>query len=280
MALTYRTDDGTRWGTGQGSDLDAAQIDLNFYTLYAGMIALEDHQQSVADIDFITATGDQMYVHLTDHRVIGPITIPTSQWNYRSDGWQPATNYAAFDVFSHNGSLYLVLIAHTSGPTFSPSANDGNSHDLYGLLIATPDNALPNDGTPGQVLTKVTESPFATEWRSQFLRIVSFCSAFPDPNELMFQYVVTDEMQLPAGLTGSVAFASSDTLTNVSWSLAKNGSNIGSVDFTGPSPQGVSVTFPAAVNFVPGDILTLNAPITPDVQQANVSFTFLATLTG
>lgn len=280
MSIIFRTTDNTRWGTGQGSDLSAEQIDLNFWTLYSAVLALQDHQQVIADIDFITATGDQLYVHLTDHRVVGPIKLPTSQWNYRSGGWRPATAYAAFDVFSFNGSLYLVLVAHTSGATFSEHANDGNGHEFYGLLIATPDNALPNDGTPGQRLTKKTVSPFATEWRDERVRLVSFCLGKPDPNELMFQYPVADHMELPAGLTDSIAYAASDTLSAVSWTLRKNGSSIGSIDFGGPSPQTVTVTFPATVSFVPGDIITFNAPSIPDVQQANVSFVFLATLTA
>jgi hypothetical protein len=47
-SLTYRTDDLTRWGTGQGSDLDAPVIDLNFWTLFDAIRTLEGDQHALS----------------------------------------------------------------------------------------------------------------------------------------------------------------------------------------------------------------------------------------
>lgn len=276
--LTYRTDDLARWGSGQGSDLDADQIDINFYTLWAAIEALEDHAQNVAQIASMHAIGNQFYVTLTDASVIGPITLPNSQWHFRKEGWLPATIYNVNDVFNRNGATYLVNIDHTSQATFSPTASDGIGHDYYSLMLETPENMLPEDGTVGQRLAKGAGSPFAVEWASDRVRMVAFVAGQPNPNELIFQYGVTDHMTIPAGLAASVVFQDTPSASNVSWTLSKNGDPIGSVDFLA-SPVGIDVTFASDVDCVPGDVIVFRAPVSPDVAQADISFTFVALLT-
>lgn len=278
--LTYRTDDGTRWGTGQDSDLDAAQVDVNFYTLWAAMTAIEDHQEHVAQIASLHAIGNQLFVTLTDNSVIGPITIPTSQWRFRKDGWLPLTAYAAFDVFNRNGATYLVLIAHTSAATFSPTATDGATHDLYGLLLEAPENMLPENGTFGQRLMKSAGSPFNTEWINDKIRLVSFTAGQPAPNQLVLQFACVDDCFFPAGLVGSVAFCASDVAADNSWIISKNFAPIGSIDFTGPSPQGVGVTFSSQIDCIPGDVITVNAPNPVDATQSDITIVLVALLTG
>lgn len=275
--LTYRTDDLTRWGTGQGSNLDAPQIDLNFYILWAAVQALEDHAQNVAQIASMHAIGDQFYVTLTDSSVIGPITIPTAQWHFRKDGWLPLTIYDANDVFNRNGATYLVNLDHTSQASFSPTATDGLGHDLYSLLLESPENMLPTGGTAGQRLVKSTGSPFATEWTSDFVRLATFVAGLPNPNELIWQYGVVDHMTFPEGLVGSVVYAATSNVTDVSWTIAKNGAAIGSIDFT-TSPNEINVTFASDVACIPGDVITLHAPLVPDPAQADISITLVALL--
>lgn len=278
QSLIFRTDDDTRWGGGLGSNLSAVQIDLNFWTLFSALQALEDHQETSAGIDYMVLTGDQLFVHLTDHRVLGPLIIPTAQWNPRG-AWHPVTGYASFDTLSHNGSLYLVLTAHTSGATFSPLATDGLGHDLYSLLLEQPANVLPDGGTLHQRLVKSSDSPFKSEWLSDLIRIATYTEGQPFPSEVVAQYPVADFMTLPVGLTGSVVFQGTASASDVSWTILKNGAAIGSIDFTGPSPASIIVTFSSDVDFVPGDIIAVIAPAVPDIDQANVSITLVATLT-
>lgn len=281
-SLTYRTADGTRWGGGNGSDLAAVQVDLNFWTLFSALDALESHVNSsaAAGIDFINqpSGGNIFYIHLTDHRVLGPFTIPTSEWNPRG-AWQPNTAYAPFDVFYENGSLYIVTIAHTTGDTFNVNLNDGMGHNYYVLLLVQPTNQLPEDGTVGQRLAKSAGSPFATEWVSDRVRMYEFVAGQPDPGELIMQYPVVDFMTIPVGLANSVIFEGTPSIGPCSWTLFKNGSSIGSIDFSG-SPEAINVSVPSDVHCVPGDIITLVAPTVPDAGQANVSFTIVALLTS
>lgn len=278
-SLTYRTDDNSRWGGGQGSNLAAVTIDLNFWTLFQAIENLETSQANGAGIDFISqpAGGDLFYVHLTDHRVLGPFTIPTAQWQPRGE-WAPLTSYAAFDVVSHNGSTYLIPIAHTSASTFSPFATDGLGHNLYVLVLSSPANSLPDAGTIHQRLVKASGSPFKTAWISDLIRLHVFIAGQPLPNELLIQYPCVDHMILPVGLVGTSVFQGTGVAAPCSYTLSKNGAAIGSIDFSGPSPETISVTFSSSVACVPGDVITLNAPAIPDVNQANVSFTVVAQL--
>src|ERR1035437_10159274 len=98
-SLTYRTADGTRWGGGQGSNLAAVTIDLNFWTLFSSVQALEDAVVVNAGIDYINqpSGGSLFYVHLTNHAVLGPFVIPTTQWNARG-AWAAITTYSPYDL--------------------------------------------------------------------------------------------------------------------------------------------------------------------------------------
>lgn len=279
-SLVYRTDDGTRWGGGQGSDLAAQTIDRNFWTLFSAIQALESNHNIFAGIDYVSQplNGNTFYIHLTDHRVLGPFTLPTAQWKPRGN-WAPITAYSAFDVVSDNGGAYLVTSPHTSAATFSPFATDGIGQLLYVLVLSSPSNMIPNGGTTGQRLAKSTGSPYATEWISDFIRLAVFVEGQPTPSEVLMQYPVVDHMTFPAGLVGSVAFDNVPCAGPVSYTLAKNGAAIGSIDFHGPSPSTVSVSFSARVACVPGDVITLVGPSVIDATQAGISFTLVAELT-
>lgn len=280
-SLTYRTSDITRWGGGTGTKLTSVQVDLNFWTLFEAIDALQADQSLTVSIDFISQplNGNQLFVHLTNHQVLGPFTLPTAQWNPRGN-WAPFTNYAPFDVVSNGGNLYLISTAHTSAATFNPNATNGVSQNLYILILSSPENALPSDGTTGMRLVKSSGSPFVTRWESDLIRLICFVGGKPNPNELLLQFAVLDHMTLPAGLIQSVFFANTPTAANVTYNLSKTGAAIGSITFTGPSPEGISISFPANVLCVPGDIISLTGPATPDIQQADISFSIAALLTA
>ena len=275
--LTYRTDDATRWGSGQGSDLAAVTIDLNFWNLWSAVHSLQVSPTPARGIDFIALVGgNQLFVHLTDHSIQGPFVVPTEIWNPRGT-WLPFINYAPLDVVGDNGSLYLVNIQHTSAATFSPSANDGLGHNLYTLLLEQPADELPAGGTIGQRLVKSSGSPYKTAWESDKVRLAVYVEGQPSAGELLLQFASMDHMTLPNGLTGSVVYAGIDAVAPASFTLNLNGNPIANINF-GVSPH-ATVTMPGAVNVVPGDILTLVAPGTPDAALANLSFSLVALLT-
>ena len=277
-SLTYRTSDGTRWGGGQGSDLAAATIDLNFWNVYQAIQALEEGVQFTVSIDYIVqAAGNQLFIHLTNHAVLGPFIIPTAQWHPRGL-WQPLMPYAPFDVVSDNGNLYLVTAAVTSNATFNPLATVAGNL-VYILILSSPENSLPVGGTVVQRLVRLGGSPYLSAWESDLIRLALFVEGQPLPNETLMQYAVVDNMTLPLSLVGSSFFQGTPTASNVQYTLLQNNAVIGTINFNGPSPENITVSFSAVVNFVPGDVISLIAPFAPDAAQANISFTFVAELT-
>jgi hypothetical protein len=272
-ALTYRTTDGTKWGGGLGADLSASQIDNNFWLLYSMVVALQDHASNNASISYFNISGSNLYVHLTDHTVLGPYTIPTSQWNMRGD-WAPATPYAVLDVFRAAGALYLTVFAHTSGGTFDPNANDGLGHDYYSLLISTPDSYIPTGGTTNQKLGKHSGTDFDLAWQSDTRVLALYVSGQPLANEQLLRYASPDTIVIPAGLTGSKVSSGTPPAANVIYSLAKNGSAIGYIQF-GATTGTPTFSFTADVTLAPGDALTITAPNTPDTTHAFFSISIV-----
>jgi hypothetical protein len=279
ISITYRTDDGTRWGTGQGSDLAAVTIDLNFWNLFSAVTALQSQITSNAttSIDFISTVGNQLFVHLTNHAVEGPFVIPVAFWNPKGN-WAPANNYVPLDVVSVDGALYITNVAHTSAATFSAFATDGLGHNIYTLLLEQPMDELPAGGTAGQRLVKASGSPYVTEWLSDNIRLALFIGGQPDPAELVLQYAVTDHMVFVTGLVGTVAFAQIPSSAPAVFQLNKNGAAIGTITFES-SPPDASVAFSGTVACVPGDIISITAPSPQDASLADISLTIVAQLT-
>lgn len=161
MAITYRTTDLAQWGSGQGSNLSATQVDTNFWTLWEAVQSVT--AETGVGIASATVDGDQLTFTLTDATTLGPFTLPTIALNPRGN-WEASTGYAVNDIVYATGNVYLVIFDHTSEETFSAGANDGDGHDYYRLLFEIPGNTLPAGGTTGQVLNKVSDDNYDTGW--------------------------------------------------------------------------------------------------------------------
>lgn len=151
MGVVYRTDGA--WGVGQGSDLSAVQIDTNFYTLVQDIAAKAVQGVGIANFNVV---GDQLTVVLTDHTLLGPYTLPTSNPLNPRGVWQPSTQYYVDDLFAApNGNAYTVAVQHVSATTFDPAATDGMGHNLYVLFLPSLSGAPISTTSPldkGQVL--------------------------------------------------------------------------------------------------------------------------------
>ena len=173
MTLTYRTTDMARWGTGQGFNLTAAQVDINFWDLVQRMLAQEARPDAAAGIDHFEIVGINMYVHMTDDTVLGPYELPVATFQDRGE-WTPETVYSVMDTFTVNGGLYVVTRDHTSALTFDAGANDGAGHDYYQLMIQTPGSAMPAGGAVGALLVKTTATDYAVGWGYTSADVVAF----------------------------------------------------------------------------------------------------------
>jgi hypothetical protein len=135
VAITFRTDDPIRWGTGHGSDLDPAEVDINFWDLKTAVEALQASLPSAITISSITATGTNYNFHLSDGSTVGPVPVPVIQFRWRGV-WAPLTVYSQLDTFRVDGvGLYSVLVDHTSAASFDESALDGGGNAEYFKLF-------------------------------------------------------------------------------------------------------------------------------------------------
>jgi hypothetical protein len=160
--ILYRTSG--PWGSGTDANLTADQVDGNFYDVSTRVQFLELHPPTPIEITSFSATGDKLYIYMSDGSVKGPLTLPTSRWFFRG-AWQPLTIYALDDlIVGPDGAAYLVNFNHTSSTTFDPGANDGQGNDYYGLLLKMPSASLPSGGSAGTVLTKQSGNNYDVAW--------------------------------------------------------------------------------------------------------------------
>lgn len=278
-SITFRTDDPTRWGTGNGSDLTAAQIDINFWVLYTTVIALQDHFDSNgAGISYFIVNGDQFTVMLTNHVALGPYNLPVAAFNFRGE-WEANQTYNINDVFTQDGAIYMVIwpLAN-SGATFFAGSNDGMGHDYYALMLASPASELPTGATNNQVLRWNAESPAESQWVSLTRNLAIYLETEPNPLEEVLRYMCPETMTFPAGLTGSVASAANAPTTAQTYELYWNGAAVGSITFSA-SPEEVTFSFPHEITLEAGDILSIVAPSVPDPHMDFISITLVGTLT-
>lgn len=239
----FRTTDLTRWGAANsGGPLTGQQFDENMWWTYTQIVAL-NARPTPSEIAYFVLVGDQLSVVMTDHSTRGPYTIPTSAFRFRG-AWLPDTAYLVNDVFTINGSTYIVLFNHTSASTFSAGANDGLGHNYYGLMLANPGNSLPTGGAVGQMIIKTTTADFAVSW------------GWPLPtggtlHQILMKNSNTNQDATwhtppfiwappasPAGLPGQLLATVDGTSTNMEW---VNGSSIlGFVHAPPASPVGVA----------------------------------------
>ena len=95
-------------------------------------------------------------------------------------------------------------------------------------------------------------------------------------NELILSYVFDRTVRFTSALPGSQAYANTVPGGDDQWLIRKNGSNIGTVNFTGSSST-VTFTFSSTQTFVAGDRLELVADYPSDDTLAGVTLTLRGT---
>lgn len=159
---TYRTTDMAKWGAGKGSNLDAGEVDENFWAVVQRLVALETNPPAPVNIAAIDVDGDQMVITLEDATAFGPFTLPTTVFRYRED-WAPGTAYLQFDVFKVDGrGVYMVQLDHVSADEFDEGAlgDDTDSTALYFKIFGF---SQPGGMTGSEEVTTQTYTPSATD---------------------------------------------------------------------------------------------------------------------
>jgi hypothetical protein len=139
------------WGPGKGANLQASEVDTNFWSIATEILNLQNNPALPNGIASIEVSGTQMTITLANGDVMGPFTIPLLTFRWR-DEWQPNAPYAELDVFKvTNLGIYLVEFPHTSGVNFDPDIQVGGVAALTQLfgsadasLGSLPDVSLSN----------------------------------------------------------------------------------------------------------------------------------------
>lgn len=122
------------WGPGKGSNLQASEVDNNFWEVAEAIVNLETNPAQPNSIETISLSGTQMYITLSDGTVLGPYTIPVLVMRWR-DEWIPDTPYVTLDVFKvTDWGIFLVQVEHVSGPVFDPDITVGGQRALVQLF--------------------------------------------------------------------------------------------------------------------------------------------------
>lgn len=133
MTIVYRT--AGPWGAGKGANLTPAEVDTNFYELRTDVDDLTAQFVPVVNIAYFSVAANALFVHMTDHSILGPYPIPmVGLWTFR-DEWLPDTTYLVNDMVTFGNVLYLVLIDHTSAGSFDPDATNGLGDNYYAVVL-------------------------------------------------------------------------------------------------------------------------------------------------
>ena len=93
-------------------------------------------------------------------------------------------------------------------------------------------------------------------------------------NLVVQRYVFAGTVMFPAGLTGSQGTAGVGATATTTYSIRKNGSNVGTMVFAAGATT-ATFTMASATTFMAGDILTVVAPPSPDATLANLAWTLV-----
>jgi hypothetical protein len=150
MDLVFRTLGA--WGAGKGANLEAVEVDNNFWSLAEAIINLQNNPAPPTGIASITVAGTQMTITLTDGTVMGPFTLPVLTFRWRGE-FSAGTLYSVLDVFTVSSGnpdvdparpeygIFLVNIAG-SWDVFDPGATDDSGNPLYTWLFGSVDTLL------------------------------------------------------------------------------------------------------------------------------------------
>ena len=102
-------------------------------------------------------------------------------------------------------------------------------------------------------------------------------SGRPTASLVLQTFVFAAAGTVPAGLPGSRGTAATAATTSTTFSIQKNGLNVGTIVFA-PSAATATFTMNSATLFNAGDVLSLVAPSAPDATLANLAWTIMGIL--
>lgn len=102
-------------------------------------------------------------------------------------------------------------------------------------------------------------------------------SGAPAAGQVIERYIFATPTNFPAGLAGSYGTAGIAATAAASFTIAKNGTGVGAMDFAAGATS-ATFSLATATAFAAGDVLTIIAPASPDASLANLAWTLAGTL--
>jgi len=99
----------------------------------------------------------------------------------------------------------------------------------------------------------------------------------PAASQSIERYIFATAVTFPAGLSGSYGACGTAATASATFTIAKNGSAVGTMDFAA-GISAASFAMGSATTFAAGDVLTIAAPATPDATLANIAWTLAGAL--
>lgn len=181
-------------------------------------------------------------------------------------------------------SLYVTEDSGATWTAVGPTSNSwsavavsGNgallSAGQYWSRLFTSDNVISGGGTtvtlPGGYTYRPTPQYEGTYWVDRFF------PGQPIGNQLMLFHVLAQSVDFTAGLASSQAACVTAPDAETVYSITANGIEVGTVTFAASETVG---TFAAPSDFtlMPGGLLAIVAPSSPDASQADITFTLVS----
>jgi hypothetical protein len=289
MTQTYRTTDNTKWGAGKGADLTASEVDVNFWDIIQRLIDVEDNPAQPVEILSIDVVGDQMTITMTDASTFGPFTLPVAPMDFTGD-FIASHAYVKNNLLVANNSLYVVLLPHTSGLTFSPNATtyfigDHIKVSGVGVFLSITDHVSAGatlDAADTTNYAQVGWEPVApTSDPNNLYDVALFHGGAPGGSGAeTFYFAAPRALRLPAA--GNVAqMRTPVTTATLVFKVQKNDVDIGTITFTpavGILPSGGQAGTITVVqtDFAVGDRLSVQDPAVSDATASDLMVTFAA----
>jgi hypothetical protein len=255
--MKYRTTDPTKWGTGQDEDLDAADVDNNFWELVEATQELSTTRPQPNNIASVSRDGTNMVIHLDDGT---QLIVPLPVLQYRDRGaWQPNTDYLPLDVFRVEGmGLYSVNLAYTSGTDF--------------------DETVLGEGD-APVLNKILGSDAGSGGSSNYDVEFYYPGKLADVTATYLWQMVSLQALLVQSGGHNVAYLQTPATGAITMEVRQNDASVGSIVFTGGANTG-SVVLSADVTLHRDDRLSVSPPATADASAAGLTVGFPAVKTA